>query len=431
MTDKRPFIIFGIATVLILTIFIVFRSNRDRFNWDENYQESNKSPYGTFVVYNLLKDYFPEHELSDISRKLSAEFLIEDSLNFNQKANYVFIGEGLYLDSSDIDQLLTFVEKGNTALISSKSIPYDLMYYVYSLECNDYYWEDYTNQRDSIASLNLIHPDLKDQYGFEFEFLYRHKPYSYNWNYIDSIYFCEADYSFVELGKLNEQHINFAKMNYGAGAFYLHTTPIAFSNIQLLKKQGLSYANKIFSHLTEGPVYWDKYNRVQEDISRRRNQMASYSPISRLSNEGPLSYILKQSSLAWAWYLALFTGLLYLLFRAKRTQRIIPVMDVNTNTSLEFIATIGRLYFLQNDHKKLCLQKMKLFLSYVRERYNIPIKQIDEAFINSLSLRSEIPEKVLNKIVMMHQNIKKSGFISEKTMIAFHLEMDKFYKNRK
>ena len=431
MTDKRPFIIFGIATILILTIFIVFRSNKSRFNWDENYEESNKSPYGTFVVYNLLKDYFPGHELSDISRKLSAEFLIKDSLYFDQKANYVFIGEGLYMDSSDVDQLLAFVEVGNTAFISSKSIPYDLMYYVYAQECNGSYWEDYINSRDSLVSLNLIHGDLKNQYGFEYGFLYRDKPYYYNWHYIDSIYFCEADYSFVELGKINDQLVNFVKMNYGAGAFYLHTTPIAFSNIQLLKKQGLSYANKIFSHLIEGPVYWDKYSRVEEDISRRRNQMASYSPKSRLSNEGPLSYILKQSSLAWAWYLSLFTGLLYLLFRAKRTQRIIPVMDVNVNTSLEFIATIGRLYFLQNDHKKLCLQKMKLFLSYVRERYNIPTKQIDEAFINRLSLRSEVPEKVLSKIVMMHQNIRKSGFISEKTMIDFHLEMDKFYKNRK
>jgi hypothetical protein len=74
---------------------------------------------------------------------------------------------------------------------------------------------------------------------------------------------------------------------------------------------------------------------------------------------------------------------------------------------------------------------MKLFLSYVRERYNIPTTHIDESFINSLSLRSEVPEKVIGKIVLMYQNIKNSSFISEKTMIDFHLEMDKFYKNRK
>jgi hypothetical protein len=431
MADKRPFIIFGIAALLILTIFIIFRSKRDRYSWDENYEETNKSPYGTFVVYNLLKDYFPEHKLSDISSRFLDDLPLKDTLNPDQSANFIFIGEGLYLDTSDVDQLLDFVEAGNTAFISSKSIPYDLMYFVYSQECNGNFWYDYTDLEDTLVSINLIHANLKDQYGFEYEFLYRDKPNIYRWQYIDSIYFCEEDYSFVPLGKINDNQVNFVKMNYGEGAFYLHTTPITFSNIQLLKKQGLSYANKIFSHLNDGPIYWDKYSRVQEEISRRRNQIASYSSNDRLSNEGPLSYILKQSSLAWAWYLALIVGLLYLLFRAKRAQRIIPVMDVNANTSLEFISTIGRLYFLQNDHKKLCLQKMKLFLSYVRERYNISTNQIDETFINNLSLRSEVPEKVIGKIVMMHQNIRKSGFISEKTMIDYHLEMDKFYKNRK
>ncbi len=431
MTDKRPFIIFGIAALLILTIFIIFRSSKDRYNWDENYKESNKSPYGTFIVYNLLKDYFPDHELLDVSKSIFDDLAPEKIEPSGQPANFVFIGEGLYMDSSDVEQLLAFVAVGNTAFISSKSIPYDLMYGVYSEKCNGNYWDDYVNLKDSLVSINLMHSDLKDQYGFEYNFLYRDKLYQYQWQYIDSIYFCEADYSFVALGNINGKYANFAKANYGKGAFYLHTTPIAFSNIQLLKKQGLSYANKIFSHLSDGPIYWDKYSRVQEDISRRRNQMATYSPNSRLSHEGPLSYILKQPSLAWAWYLALATGLLYLLFRAKRKQRIIPVMDVNTNTSLEFISTIGRLYFLQNDHKKLCLQKMKLLLSYVRDRYNIPTKQLDETFISNLSLRSEVPENVINKIVMMYQNIKKSGFVSEKTMIDYHLEMDKFYKNRK
>ncbi len=428
MTDKRPFIIFGIAALLILTIFIVFRSNSSRYSWDENYEEANKSPYGTFVVYNLLKDYFSDHDLKDISKSIAEDLEIPNS---DQVSNFVFIGEGLYLDTSDVNQLLAFVEKGNTAFISSKSIPYDLMYYIYSQDCNGHYWNDYYSVKDTLVDLNLLHNNLRDQYGFEYEFIYRDKPHNYYWQYIDSVYFCEAEHSFVELGNINDNYINFVKKNYGEGMFYLHTTPIAFSNIQLLKKQGLNYANKVFSHLNNGPIYWDKYSRVQEDISRRRNQTAAFSQNSRLSHEGPLSYLLKQPSLAWAWYLTLSVGLLYLLFRAKRKQRIIPVMNVNSNTSLEFISTIGRLYFLQNDHKKLCLQKMRLFLSYVRERYNIPTKNIDETFVQNLSLRSEVPEKVIGKIVKMHENIKKSGFISEKTMIDFHHVMDTFYKNRK
>ncbi len=431
MADKRPFIIFGIAAVLILTFFIYFSNKSDRYSWDENYRESNKSPYGTFVVYNLLQRYSTDHMLADISKSIPDDLPAMPIDSVAAPANYVFIGEGLYLDSTSTQHLLDFVKSGNVAFISSKSIPYVLMDSMLTIPCTGQMWYDYSAFEDTSVTTNLIHKDLKDPYSFKFEFLYRSKPQPYYWQYIDSAYFCKANYLFTRLGEINGQFANFAKMSYGDGAFYLHTTPIAFSNIQLLRKEGLSYANKIFSHLGEGPIFWDKISRVDEEISRRRNQMATYDKNIRLDHEGPLSYILKQQSLAWAWYLALATGFLYLFFRAKRTQRIIPVLDVNANTSLEFISTIGRLYFLQNDHKKLCLQKMKLFLSYVRERYNMPAKQIDENFVKSLSLRSEVPEKTIGKIALMYQNINNSSFVSEKTMIDFHLEMEKFYKHRK
>jgi hypothetical protein len=161
MSDKRPFIIFGIAALLILTIFIIFRSKRDRYSWVENYEETNKSPYGTFVVYNLLKDYFPDHKFSDISNNFLEDLPLKDTLNGEQSANFIFIGEGLYLDTSDVDQLLDFVEAGNTAFISSKSIPYDLMYYVYSQDCNGSFWYDYIDLEDTLVSMNLISLILK------------------------------------------------------------------------------------------------------------------------------------------------------------------------------------------------------------------------------------------------------------------------------
>ena len=425
MTDKRPFIIFGIGALLILAIFLVFRSN-NHFNWNENYEEDNKMPYGSFVVYNLLQEYFPNRPFHEVTKSIYTEL----SDTSDHSGNYVFIGEGMYLDSIDVEQLLSFVSGGNNAFIASKSIPYDLMFHLYYEECNDYFWDDYVHRQDTSVKLNILHSNLKDQYGFEYKYLYKGKAKNYQWQYIDSIYFCKEDYSFIELGTINDGYINFAKKKYGKGAFYLHTNPIAFTNIQLLDNQGLAYANKVFSHLSEGPLYWDKFSRVPESISRRRNQMA-YNDERRLPTEGPLSFILKQESLAWAWYLALVFGLLYLVFRAKRKQRIIPVLEGNTNTSLEFISTIGRLYFLQNDHKKLCLQKMRLFLSYIRERYHMQSKQIDETFVKNLSMRSEVPENVISKIALYYKNIKSGTFVSEKTLVDFHLEMDKFYKNRK
>ena len=425
MNDKRPFIIFGVAALILLIFFMIFSRGKDRFNWQETYLEASKEPYGTFVIYNLLQNYFSGQNIQDITKSIKQE--LPDSLD--QTANYIFVGEGLYMDSMDVQQLLRFVESGNNAFISSKSIPHDLMFYVYYEECNGYYWNDYVDTQSLAVTINLEHQLLTETQ--DFVYTYRGKNKSYRWQYIDSTYFCEEDYSFIPLGKINDQLVNFVKMDYGEGAFYLHTTPIAFSNIQLLEEQGVDYVNKVFSHLADGAIYWDTYSRVPEAISRRRNQRSSLAEEHSFSSKGPLSYILEQRSLAWAWYLLLAVGLLYLLFRAKRKQRIIPVYEGNKNTSLEFISTIGTLYFLQNDHKKLCEQKMRLFLSYVRERYNLPTKEIDDVFVNRLHAKSEVPQEHLQKIIQFFQNIKNSHFVSEQTMVDFHLAMDRFYKIRK
>lgn len=429
MKDKRPLIIFGIAFVLLLTVFLIMKGGGTRFDWTETYKEKSKAPYGTYIIHELLEKYFPEHPLEDISSSVFKELQIEGTEE--TKANYVFVGEGMYMDTADVDQLLRFVETGNTAFIASKSIPYDLMFYVYYEECNDYFWDDYTYFRDSVSQFNMLHKQLVLNTDIDFKFIKKGVSKKYAWHYIDSVFFCEEDYSFIRLGTINQDKVNFAKIKYGEGYFYLHTNPIAFSNIQLLDEVGISYMNKVFSHLTEGPIYWDTYSRVKEGVSRRRNSIRSMSPERELSGEGPLQYILDQPALSWAWYLLMACGLLYLIFRAKRTQRIIPVYEGNKNTSLEFISTIGSLYFLQNDHRKLALQKMRLFLGQVRDRYNLTTKEIDETFVKRLSQKSEVEEPIINQIVLFYKNIKGSSFVSDKTLIDFHKALEAFYKIRK
>ena len=57
------------------------------------------------------------------------------------------------------------------------------------------------------------------------------------------------------------------------------------------------------------------------------------------------------------------------------------------------------LYFLQNDHRKIALHKMRLFLGFIRERYYLATQELDASFKQQLSLKSEIPEKEIEKWV--------------------------------
>ena len=166
--NKRIFYIFGTAAIIILLFFVLFSNNQRRYNWMESYEEEDKDPYGTYIVHQLLQDYFPNQRFKELSDRLHKELPSETK----EKANYVFVGEGIFLDTTDIDRLLDFVKQGNKAFISSKSISHDLMYYLYPLACNDAYWQDYYAVEDTLVKLNFKHPSLKQEQAYPFEYIY-------------------------------------------------------------------------------------------------------------------------------------------------------------------------------------------------------------------------------------------------------------------
>ncbi len=435
MNKNIRYILLG-AVVILTIVFLLLNAGGKKkvsFNWDENYRENNREPYGTYVVHELLKDYYDDKEFTTINGNLVDALPTEEN---GEVANYVFIGNGIYLDSADMATLLTFAENGNNVFISSKSIPYDLMEYElydYANYCEYEDWDGYTTERDTVGYLNLAHPSLRNKKDFEFKYIDNFETESYRWHYIESRFFCEEQESFTAIGSVGGYMTNFLKVEYGLGNFYLHTTPIAFTNYHLLEEENLAYANKVFSHLEEGDIYFDGFNHVGEyyETDGGDDDMAGLFEPVRLKEDSPLEYILSEPSLRWTWFLLLAIALLYVIFRAKRKQRIIPVLEENTNTSLEFIQSIGTLYFQQNNHAKLCQQKMKLFLAFIRERYNITTHNFDDKQLKKLAKVSDVSEAKIRKIFDLHKDYSTRPSLSEAGLIDFHQAVDYFYKNCK
>jgi len=427
MDKQNYWVIGGIAAIILLTLAIFFKNDNTIYNWRESYDVNEKSPYGLHIVHELFKTYPSSKSVKRTTRKL-------EELSYSNRNdsidNYIFIGEALNLDSTATENLLEFIESGNTAFIASKSIPTKFMERVYPEVCYRYEWTDYIYRKDSSVTLNLIHRNLQDSLGFDFRFFKNAVPKDYYWKYIDPDYFCDTTTSLVELGAINELDINFARKDYGAGKVYLHTTPLSFTNFHLMDTLGLAYAGNVFSHLGEGQIYWDEINKVEELVGRRRNK--SYSDLDQsLISDGPLSFILEKRGLRAAWYTLLVLALLFLLFRTRRKQRIIPILEANRNTSLDFISTIGSLYFLQHDHGKLCKKQGQLFLNYIRTHYDIPTQHLDDQFSKRLSAKSEVSEELINKILTLWNNLKAAASVSENTMVDFYKLLNHFYKTCK
>lgn len=423
MERNRIWLWTGFLALALAALLFLFWPRDGGLTWYETYRPDSRQPYGTEVVFELLKDQAGPDGFAVI-RDSMAGALEKWS---GQPSNYVFIGEAMWLDSLDESLLIDFVDSGNTVFLSAKFLPPGLLGRLLSLDCP----EDIATSGapvfpDTSVSLALLHPGFRSaQTGIRY--LSAEGVEEYEWAYLDSSWLCAG----LPLGTVNGYWINFLKISYGKGSVLLHTTPLAFSNLYMKEEKGMDYAGKVLAYLNEGPVYWDQYTD-SESMFRRNWGRRPPRTTRTLDNEGPLQYILSQAPLAWAWYTGLAMAVLYLLFRAKRRQRIIPVLDPNTNTSLEFIATIGQLYFQQNNHRKLALQKWRLFLGFIRDRYHLPTRELDEVFVRKLAARSGVGEEALEPLFRLARNIERSPlFLSENTLIDLHQALDRFYRNCK
>lgn len=414
-------IIFIIAVLLagIVIALMLFGPRNQRYSWSENYHQENSGPYGTSVVQGLFEDAIPAGSFVEMTQKISKRLpYFEDTLS-----SYIFIGDQIYLDSNDITRLASFVYQGNEAFVVSREYPSDFLTYIGFYDCENLYDSPLHFERDSTAQF-VIGGNPRDT--FSYHYLKWDETYEYNWSFIFLDDYCFSK-NITSLGYQLEKELpsNFASYKFGKGKFYFHTTPLAFSNISLLDSIDLIYVNRVFDNLSGEKIFWDNHSRIFfpdqefEQIARNR----------RLNNRGIFKYILSEPALTWAWYLLISMGLLYLIFQSKRKQRIIPIKEPNKNSSLEFLTTISRLYFLQQNHKKIALLQMKLFKTFVRDRYQLWIKDSEQTEqLTLLAKKSDVEEDLIMQIFFMFQNIKNANSISENTLNTFHQSVQRFYQ---
>jgi len=407
--DRKQLIAIVIVVLVIMVAAVWLLNTRDkkRFSWRESYKNNLVQPYGTSVLYSLLKDLYPDGEL------IESKSPLRNVEKWDSPLNYVAIGEDIYYSYDDMWKLLEIVEQGNSALIVCKYPPSLLLSTISEEICYDYFYS--TLDKEEVY-LNFQDAPLKSKEGYGFQFYVQDQIESYQWNYYDSLL---CDSAIVKLGTLDTL-TNFVSIPYGDGQVLLHSVPLAFSNFHLLRQENLSYVEKVFSFLPPADIYWDEHSKV-----------ALYQGDSERGLNSPLQYIMGQQSLRWAWYIILALVLLYILSFSKRKQKIIPVMETNENTSIEFTEAIGELYYQQQNHQQLGLLKMKLFLEYIRNHYHLNTSQLDEALIKKIIAKSQIAHDHVKRIFDMHSRMLENSEVSDYLLIEFNRALEYFYDNCK
>jgi len=134
---------------------------------------------------------------------------------------------------------------------------------------------------------------------------------------------------------------------------------------------------------------------------------------------------LTTDGLRQALYLSVLATLMYMIFASKRKQRIIPVLQPKANSTVDFINTIGQLYYNESNHKDIGMKRLKYFLADIRERYRIDTEQLDEKFCQGLSIVSGVPREDVNRIAANFRAISALETITNEKII----EQDRLIEN--
>jgi hypothetical protein len=370
----------------------------------------DKIPYGTFYTFEQLPHIFPNAEViidKESPDKRMNIFQpnfsdIQFKLNSNKgKTAQVIICHEVYPSPSEVKALMNFVYEGNQLFISAFEIGREL------LDTLDLRAAALLNYYDSLT-VSVQNP-LDDSAR---SFTYPGKSYD---SYFSSL---DSGYTTV-LGWDDFNRPNFVKIGYdNGGAIYLHLAPTAFSNFFLLHKENKCYYDLVFSNLPQSTelVVWGDYFRTHKNGADRAGARQTFA------------WMMSQPALAWMVSLALLLFLLIYLFESKRKRRPIPVRLPLRNSSLDFVKTIGRLYYQRRDNKNLVQKMTAHFLDYVRSRYNIPTSRIDDEFINKLSYKTGIDHSLINNIVYQSKYLSDKTSVTDSELLFYNDQLQNFYK---
>ena len=140
-------------------------------------------------------------------------------------------------------------------------------------------------------------------------------------------------------------------------------------------------------------------------------------------------YILSNPALAWAFWLLLGLFAIIYLFDSKRRQRRVPVVLPLSNTSLDFVRTIGRLYYQRRDNHNLALKMMAHFQDQVRTRYHVNVTTMDETFVERLANRTGYSKPELESLTGYMRDLPAKAYVPDQELMDLHHRLEAFYKH--
>lgn len=391
---------------IVLGIVLFIFSSCKKTDWEENYKEREKSPFGNYIISKEAPSIFKDQEIIFLKENFY-DFLILNRDTTKTKT-YLLI-KNTANKQTDVGNkaLLNFVKQGNTIFLSLNDFHNDFKKPLeFKTVVQDSAVYSIADLKKLAGSFSLENLDFKSD-GYNFDRNIRR-------NYFELFNKNKT----TVLGTTNiggKELPNFIKINFGKGVFYLHSNPIVFTNYFLLNGN-TSYVSHLLSYVPKETILWDVHVKASKYSNAQQKQPSIFK------------FFLKHASLTWFLFVSFIGLLLFMLFNARRKQRAIPVVTHLENTTVAFTQTIANLYLSEGDHKNLVEKKTAFFLEKVRSKYLLDTTVLNAVFIQNLATKSGNELQKTKYLIHSIIALSKKDQCTEEELIGLQKMIENFLK---
>ena len=459
MKSSRNFLF---AMLVLFVLFCLLQVNLPKkFVWSPTFSHVDKQPLGCFVFDSVLTQSLPNGY--HVTKKT---FFQLDQEHAKEKISVLMVVDQQDLKRLDVKYLCNIARRGGKVMVvasgsfddgrNADTVVVDELERTFKVKIED---GMYFSLRGILAGLKAHDNDMYDTiYWNNRETMYAAQSYRMFYNMVGGTLFVDSvpkvkrlaytlstagyDYKYdslyvgdftrfdtiVDKKERIERIDTFAikkvpaavSVPYGKGEVIFVSSPLLFTNYGMLEGNTFVYIFRLMSYLADLPVY--------------RTEAYVKTDAMLVAEQSPFREFIKRPPLRWALYLALLGVVLFMIFTARRRQRVIPIMSKPANRSLEFIQLIGTLYYQRKDHVDLVRKKFKLFAEELRKTAGVDISDVNTddgeylLLAEKTGMNSDRLKKVIRQIRLV---LHSEGNISVEEMRSLIDAMDTIVRHAK
>ena len=111
----------------------------------------------------------------------------------------------------------------------------------------------------------------------------------------------------------------------------------------------------------------------------------------------------------------------------RRKQRIIQILNPPVNNTLQFVQTVGNLYFEKKANHSIAMKRLNFFSERLNREYYIAIHVSDKHWVDIVSAKTGVEKALINGILAEIRNIQSKKMLTVHELMRFSKLLDDFY----